>query len=432
MRRLALGPLTERSFLIFLLARTISMFGTALAPLALAFAVIELTGSTTDLGLVLAATVGPQVVFLLVGGILADRFPRHRVLVAANGASAAAQAATGLVLLTGNAEIWHLAALGAVRGVASAFFFPAAAGAVPQTVSAERLQEANALLRLSMNGALIAGGAAGGVVVAAIGPAWAIIADAATYLAGAALAASLSLPAPEKRSRRNFVRDLAEGWNEFRSRRWVWSIIVQFAFINAFATGAFLVLGPFIADRALGGAAAWGAVVGAQSAGMAIAALLALRIRPHRPLLVATSAVLLFAAPLALLALQAPLAAVAAAAFIGGVGMEMFSILWDTSLQQHIPPDRLSRISSYDFLGSFALIPVGTALIGPIAAVAGITTTLAGAAALVVLATLAVLAVSDVRNLRSAPSEGLEPSEEAEPVADDRSGSQPKSDHAAS
>jgi predicted MFS family arabinose efflux permease len=353
-----------------------------------------------------------------VGGTWADRLPRHRVMVAADGASAAAQVITGVLLLSGNAEIWHLAALGAIRGVASAFFLPAAAGAVPQTVSAEKLQEANALLRLSMNGATIAGGAAGGILVAGIGPAWTIIVDAGTYFAGGTLAASLALRGPVRDSARSFVRDLAEGWSEFRSRRWLWSIIVQFAFINAFALAAFIVLGPFVAEESLGGPAAWGAVLGAQSAGMATAALLALRFRPRRPLLVATASVLLVAVPLALLALEAPLAAVVAAAFSGGFGIEMYSVLWDTTLQQQIPPDRLSRVSSYDFLGSFALIPLGTAVIGPIAAAVGIQRTLVGATAVVVLATLAVLAIPDVRNLRSRPAGKLEPDEAIRPADD--------------
>ena len=258
----------NRNFALLALARAISTFGTALAPVALAFAVIELGGTTSDLGIVLSATLAPQVAFLLVGGVWADRLPRHYVMVGSDLASAVAQAVMAGLLLSGHAAIWHLAILGAIRGTASAFFFPASTGAVPQTVPVDQLQRANAILRMSTNTATVTGGGIGGIVVAAAGPGIAIAVDAATYGVAALLVAFINLPRAAKVAGTPFVRQLAEGWAEFRSRRWIWAIIVQFAFINAFGTGAFLVLGPFVAERSLGGPAAWGAIVAAQSLGM--------------------------------------------------------------------------------------------------------------------------------------------------------------------
>jgi len=410
--RLSLGPLAERDFRLLFLGRTISLFGTAFAPIALAFAVIELTGSPSDLGLVLGAYMLAHLVFLLAGGVWADRLPRNLVMVTSDLLSGGAQLIAAGLLLTGSAQTWHLVVLGAIRGGASAFFMPASTGLVPQVVSAGRLQQANALLSLSRNSTRIAGVAIAGILVATIGPGWALALDGVTYAFGALFVAMLKAAPPEPAENREFMRELAEGWREFRSRHWLCVTIIQFALINAYAIGAFLVLGPFVAEKHLGGAAAWGFILAAEAAGMIAAGLVALRYRPERPLLVATLAVLTMAPLLALLGLAAPLVVILPAAFVAGVGLELYGVFWDTTLQQHIPDEKLSRVSSYDVLGSFALIPVGVALMGPISDAIGVAETLLGAAFVVVVATIAVISVPDVRNLRRlepAPTGGRAP-----------------------
>jgi MFS family permease len=397
---LPFGPLAERDFRLLFFGRTISLFGTAFAPIALAFAVVTLTGSPSDLGLVLSAYMLAHLVFLLAGGVWADRLPRHLVMVTSDLLSGAAQVTAAIILLTGVAQTWHLIVLGALRGGASAFFIPASTGLVPQVVSTGRLQQANALLSLSRNSTRIAGVALAGILVATIGPGWALALDGATYGLGALFVGMLRLPPSEAAENREFLRELAEGWREFRSRYWLCVTIVQFALINAYAIGAFLVLGPFVAESHLGGAAAWGFILAAEAAGMIVAGIVALRYRPERPLLVATLAVLTMAPLLALLGLAAPLLVILPAAFVAGVGLELYGVFWDTTLQQHIPDEKLSRVSSYDVLGSFALIPVGVAVMGPISGAIGVAETLLGAAVVVVVATLAVISVADVRNLR--------------------------------
>ena len=397
---LPFGALAERDFRLLFIGRTISLFGSAFAPIALAFAVVRLTGSPSDLGLVLSAYMLAHLVFLLAGGVWADRLPRHLVMVTSDLLSGASQIAAAVVLLTGVAQTWHLVVLAALRGGASAFFMPASAGLVPQVVSAGRLQQANALLSLSRNSTRIAGVALAGVLVATVGPGWALGLDGATYGVGALFVGMLKLPPVEAADKREFIRELAEGWREFRSRSWLCVTIVQFALINAYAIGAFLVLGPFVAQRSLGGAAAWGLILAFEAVGMILAGLVALRYRPERPLLVATLAVLTMAPLLALLGLAAPLLLILPAALIAGVGLELYGVFWDTTLQQHIPDEKLSRVSSYDVLGSFALIPVGVAVMGPISGAIGVADTLIGAAVVVVVATLAVVCVADVRNLR--------------------------------
>jgi len=193
--RASTAPLHEREFRLLFAGRITSLFGSAIAPVALAFAVLDLTGSKTDLGLVLAAREIPLIVFLLAGGIWADRLPRNVVMVGANVFSALSQAAAAALLIAGSAEIWHLAALAAVNGGASAFFFPASAGVIPQTVPAGILQQANALLALAMNSAMIGGAAVAGFLVAAFGSGWALAIDAGTYLVGASFVALMRLPA---------------------------------------------------------------------------------------------------------------------------------------------------------------------------------------------------------------------------------------------
>ncbi len=394
------GPLGERDFRLLFIGRTISLFGSSFAPIALAFAVITLTGSPSDLGLVLSAYMLAHLVFLLAGGVWADRLPRHLVMVTSDVLSAGAQIAAAVLLLAGIAETWHLIVLAALKGGASAFFMPASTGLVPQIVSAPRLQQANALLSLSRNSTRIAGVAIAGLLVATVGAGWALALDGATYALGAVFVGMLKLPPVEAKKDRKFLRELAEGWHEFRSRSWLCVTIVQFALINAYAIGAFLVLGPFVAEKELGGAAAWGFILAAEAVGMILAGIVALRYRPERPLLVATLAVLTMAPLLALLGMAAPLIVILPAALLAGVGLELYGVFWDTTLQQHIPDEKLSRVSSYDVLGSFALIPVGVAVMGPISGAIGVANTLIGAALVVVVATGAVICVRDVRNLR--------------------------------
>jgi MFS family permease len=398
--REALRPLAERDFRLLFLGRTISLFGSAFAPIALAFAVIDLTGSAADLGIVVAASFLPQIFFILVGGIWADRLPRHHVMVASDLVAGGAQAAMAVLVLTGTAEIWHFVVLQVVRGIAVSFFFPASSGIVPQTVGARLLQEANALLRLTRNGTQITGAAAGGILVAAVGSGWALAFDAATYLAAAPLLAAMSIPRDSTLPERQFLRELREGWDAFRSRTWLWGIVVQFAFVNAVSVGAWSVLGPVVADRELGGAASWGLLLAAQSAGFIAGGVLTLRYRPSRLLLVATVAIFPMALPILLLAQPAPVWVLALAAFVSGFGVEIFGVFWDVVMQQQIPPEQLSRVYSYDALGSFVLIPLGAAIIGPLSEVVGVTETLVASGVVIVVATALALLIEDVRTLR--------------------------------
>jgi MFS family permease len=399
--REALAALSERPFRQLFLGRSISLFGSAFAPIALAFAVLDdLDGTPSQLGLVLAAIWVPQVVFILVGGVWADRLPRNLVMVGTDLVMAATQATVAALLLTGSAKIWHLVALQVVRGIASAFFFPASTGLVPSVVSAGRLQQANALLRLSHSATAIVGAAIAGIAVAAAGSGWALAFDAATFVVSAGFLVTIRLPRRDQAEAPSFLGELREGWREFASRTWLWAIVVQFLFANGFGHSMVLVLGPVVAKEHLGGATAWGAILAAEAAGLVAGGLVALRWKPSRMLLVATLAVFLVPAESVLLAFAAPLAAIVAAAVLVGVGVETFGVLWDTALQQQIPREKLSRVSSYDALGSFVAIPIGLSIAGPLASVIGVEQTLILAAAMVAVPTALVLLSRDVRTLK--------------------------------
>jgi MFS family permease len=397
--RLRAGPLGQRPFRLLFLGRTTSFIGSAFANVALAFAVLDLTGSRADLGYVLAARSLPQVLFLLVGGIWADRLPRNRVMVGSNIASGLSQGAIAVLLLSGNAQVWHLLVLAAVNGLSSAFFFPAAVGIVPQTVPQRMLQSANSLLSLGSNASFIGGAALGGLVVAATSPGVGIAVDAASFFLAALFLTLIRLPATLRMEASNFFAELAEGWREFVSRAWLWSIVLQFGFVNAIQLGTEGVLGPAIAKDHLGGAAAWGLILTAESIGLILGGLILLRLRPRRMLLAATLGYLLTVPFLLGLAGPAPLATLVVLAALAGIGTETFGILWETTFQQEIPEEKYSRVSSYDALGSFVLIPLGVAIAGPTAELIGTRATILAAAAISVTATLAVLFVRDVRTI---------------------------------
>lgn len=397
------GPLAHPAYRAWLAARTVNALGNAAAPIALAFAVLDLTGSLVSLGLVVAARSLANALLVLVGGVVADRLRRDRVLVGSNVVAAASQAAVATLVLTGTAHIPLLAALSAVNGAAAAFAFPASTALLPQTVPVALRQQATALGRLSFNAALIGGASLGGVMVVAVGPGWGIALDAMSFAVAAILFRQVRVPAARVAGvGGNALLELREGWGEFTARSWLWAIVAAFLFINAAAVGGFTVLGPAVADQTIG-RTAWGLVLAVQTGGLVVGGLVALRLRPARPLLVGMLCTTALALPLVALAISPTVPVLLVVAALGGLAIEQFGVAWDVALQNHIPPERLARVSSYDALGSFIAIPVGEAAVGPIAHSVGLTPTLLGCAAIVLVASLAALADPGVRRLRRGP-----------------------------
>lgn len=396
-----LQPLSFPAFRFLLFGRLADNIANAVASLALVFAVLDLGGTPSQLGLVLACRTVPLILLILFGGVIADRLPRHLVLIVGNTVSALTQALVAVLLLTGSADLWTIAAIEAVNGGAGAFLFPAASGLTPQTVPAAHLQPANALLRLTHNMSFITGAAGGGLLVAAAGSGWAFAVDAALYAASAVLLSRIRLPRSERLATTNVLQELREGWTEFRCRTWVWVIVVVFSFVNAAQAAGFSTLGPVVADETIG-RAAWGFVLASLTAGMFAGGLLALRGRWQRPLYVGTACILLEVPLLLVLGLEPTLVLLLTTAFVAGLGMETFTVAWDVSMQSNIPEDKLSRVYAYDWFGSLVFIPVGQTLAGPVSAVVGVPRTIVGSGVVVFVATLVALAIPSVRNLRGA------------------------------
>jgi MFS family permease len=397
--RSSTDALSERDFRLLWIGQTGSFFGDALVGVALAFAVLGLTGSAGDLGLVFAAFALPRVVLTLAGGVWSDRLPRQQVMVACDLLRAAAQAVMSTLLITGNAEIWHLIGLAIVMGGAAAFFTPATTGLMPQIVSPARLQQANALVSISQNGTHIFGPLVAGLMVATIGPGWAFAIDGVSFLVSAGFLAAMRVPRRVARARRAFVAELAEGWREVVSRSWVVACILTFSLSNI-ALGAFQVLGPLIAIRELGGPAAWGMVAAGASMGGVAGAAVALRWKPDRPLVPAFGVMLLAQVELLLLVPPFPALVVASGAFVTVAAIVISNTLWDTMLQQHIPRDAISRVSSYDWMVSLIFQPLAFVAVGPLSESFGVRETLLAATLIGLVANSLVLLVPSVRNLR--------------------------------
>lgn len=397
-----LAPLRFREFRLLFSARVISLTGSAIAPIALAFGVLQATGEATDLGIVLFARQGIETVLLLGGGVLADRIDRRLVMVGGSLASCISEAAIGALFLTHTANLLLLCLFAMIDGIGDALFFPASAGLTPSTVDPAHLQKANSLIGFARNGSSIFGAGVGGVLVAVIGPGLGIEMNSASFLAAAVLIALMhSTPARVREQHTGLFAELREGWSEFRSRTWLWAIVLQFAFVNTAYAGTLFVLVPLRARELYGGAGAYGLLIAVFSVGSLAGGALMLRAHPRRPLLIATLGILAFIPEVVFLAIGAPLPAVLVAAFIGGIGIEVFGVLWVTTMQREIPPDRLSRVSSYDALGSLVFTPVGLAVAAPVAIAVGLSGAFWIAALIIAAPTLLVLGAGDVRRMRS-------------------------------
>ena len=395
------GPLGSRNFRLLLACDVISGTGSAVAFVAIPFAVLAIGGTASDVGLVASAGLIPMILFLLAGGVAGDRLPRHKVMTGANALQAAAQGAAAILVLTGQARVWELATLAAARGIGLGFYYPAAQGLLPQTVPADQRAQANAISRTGRNSAGIAGAALGGVLVGAVGPGWGLAVDAASFAVSAGLRAGMRFSAGSSAaSRKSALREMREGWREFIARRWLWAIVLEFTCLTLIISGTINVLGPVVADARLGGARNWGLILAAYGAGAVLGGVVMLRFRPQRILLVASMASGVFC--VLLFALAVPLAAplVGASAMLAGLTSEIFVVNWVTTMQQEIPHDLLSRLSAFDAFGSFALAPVGVAIAGPLAAAFGTSAVLFVGGTLIVVLTAALLFVPEVRQMR--------------------------------
>jgi MFS family permease len=394
--------LSIRDFRLLLADRLLAPGAFAFSLVGVSFAVLDATrGSTADLSYVLAAQIAPSLVFTLIGGVIADRIAPQRVIVAANIMIALGEGTFGILVLTGHPRLWQMIMLETVTGTGMAIFYPASQALLPRLVPSELLLQASAVSRLAMNGAMMGGAALAGECVAIFGPGWALSVCGISLLGTIPLLLSIRVLAHEREHSSGILRDLRDGWSEFRSHTWLWAIVAQFAVVLMAWYGAFQVLGPVVAKTHLGGPAAWGLITAAESVGLIVGGVLSLRFTPRRPMLF----VVLIGGAIALsplsLAMLWPLPVICLASFSLGITLEMMMVQWTVALARKIPPEKLARVSAYDGLGSVMAMPVGALVAGPIAAAFGVPATQYGAAALIIVASALALIPRDVRKMRA-------------------------------
>jgi MFS family permease len=396
-----------RDFRLLLADRLLAPAAFAFSLVGVSFAVLDATGSTADLSYVLAAQIAPSLIFTIVGGVVADRLPPQRVIVAANAMIALGEGTFGLLVVTGHPRLWQMIVLEMVTGTGMAIFYPASQALLPRLVDGELLQQASAVSRLAMNAGQMGGATVAGLFVAAAGPGWALLICGAGLLSTIPMLLSIRVTGFGMTERSSLLGDLREGWSEFRSHTWLWTIVLQYAVVMMAWYGSFEVLGPVVARAHLGGPAAWGAITAADSVGLIVGGVVSLRFGPRRPILfVACIGGAVAIAPLSL-AMLWPLPVVCLASFGLGITIEILMVQWTVTMARRIPPAKLARVSAYDALGTVMAMPVGALVAGPIAAAVGVSLAQYGAAALIIIATAAALIPREVRCARAAGPDAL-------------------------
>ena len=393
--------LAHRDFRLLWLGQALSTLGDRLIAVALVLYVTDI-GSPSDVGVVLAAHYTPFILLLLVGGVWADRLPRHRVMVATDLVRFALHALLAALILAGDAEIWQIAAIEALFGATMAFFRPAYTGLLPQTVPEEDIQAAQALTGITNTISAFLGPALATALVLGLGAGWAFALDALTFLVSAAFLVRLRpRPRGERAAREAMIRELAEGWRAVRERDWVLAIVGVSSLIVLLVLGPLTTLGPAIAGEHYGEPGVYGLLMAAFGGGTLVGSLAAVRWRPRHPLRVAQLFVAMYSASVAAFAAGAPVALALVAFMLGGAGVGIFMVFWETALAEQIPPHLLSRVGAYDWMGSYALIPVAYLLAGPLGESLGAPEVLLAGAAIGTLVELAVLLVPGVWGLKS-------------------------------
>ncbi len=387
-------------------ARTISNFGNGISPVALAFGVLGIAGAdAASLSLVQFSRTLPILLLLFVGGTLADKYGRARVMGMGDMLLSVLIMIIGISFILGWPSIWLLVVVGLLAGLLNGVWYPAFSGMIPIIVPEAKRQGANAALGFGSNIAFMLGTVSGGIVVATLGPGYALAVDAVTFfIAGALVYPLRKLPQPGQVSDGesiSFLSELKLGWVEFKSRSWLVAIVMAFAFINAAVEALWAVLGALQAATAYGnGPAVWSLLLGAMSIGFLLGTIVANKMRPKHPLTILMLLMLALPLYLAAYATAQPLWIVFCAATAMGIAQDVFYVMWSTVMQQNIPEDKLSRVTSYDTFGSFLIGPLGMLVAGPLALIYGVSSTMLWTAGLSLVAIIGALLVPSVRKLQ--------------------------------
>ncbi len=394
-----IGLMSERNFRLFLIGYTTSMIGTGVVPVALSFALLKEGRSAQEIGFVFAAQTVPLVLLLLLGGAAADR-SRKAVMVSADLARCASEVALATLFIVTTPSLYSVMALASVLGIGQAFSSPALSGLMPQLTKTSNIHQANAIKASASSAGQLIGPALAGIVIAVASPGWALYIDGVSYAISALCIVLLRIPRMKPRTGESMLVELRHGWREFSSRSWLWIIVVQFGLFRMMVYGPFMVLGSVLANRYLGGSSSWALILSAQGAGSVVGGLVMQRLRPNHPLKVAILATFAFAGPVTCMAMESPATVIAAASAISGFAIAVFVTLWESTIQREIPTEVLSRVAAYDWLGSYALTPVGYIVGALLAARIGIRSTLIVSAIWAVLSSSIVLSIPTIRRLQ--------------------------------
>jgi MFS family permease len=398
--------LRHRDFRLLFWGQAASSFGSNAVAVAMAIYITRTTGSASDLGLILAAQTIPLVVLVLLGGVWSDRLPRHRMMIGSDLIRAGVHAILAVLILVGSARIWEIAAIEVVFGAAWAFFQPAYTGLLPQTVPEDELQAARALTEGVLNLSMVLGPALGTALVLTVGAGEAFALDAVSFLVSAITLLPVR-PRPRgneaEQPRETVLYSLASGFREVSSRPWVWVTISSFSIVLMCSYATWEALGPIVVRNAYGHVGLFGVFVALYGIGSVAGSAIGSVWRSHRPLRDGLLLAAIWPGMAVVVALGAPRVFVAVWMGLAGIQSGLFMVIWETSLARHIPPSALSRVSSYDWMGSLALLPIGFALSGPLATLFGARTVLGVGGGVGVLATLVTLLPRSTRELSGGP-----------------------------
>ncbi len=399
--------LSQRYVKRFLAARLISSFGNGMSPIALAFGILHLRGgSTSELGWVLGSATIAMMVMAPFGGVIADKFGRVRVVGICDIWGSLGLFVQAGFFATGHVPIWVFLFANINFGLSWGVFWPASSGVLPAICRDEALQKANSLQNFISNGSMIAGAAVGGYIVSAWGATTGLFIDAATFTTAGILVFSFGhVVAKRAEDESSMLDDLLHGWRVFLSYRWIVLVVAGTSFLMmAWAMGE-NILGPLIAINHFHGAKSWALVLTAESVGYLVGSLIGLRLNFTYPMRWMAALMSVLALYLFTLAHPHSLLLIALSAFVWGIALDIISSVWMTALAREVPREALSRVSSFDALGSYAFRPVGLIIAGPLATAFGIAMTLNWATALVVAIAVLLLCVPQVRNMKTVTKE---------------------------
>ena len=390
-----------QGFLPLIFSRFISNVGNGLSPIALAYGVLGLKGATgTDLSLVMTARIAPMIIFMLLGGIIGDRFKRNRIVGGSDVIGSLIAGTSAISFIAGFANVPLLCLMGGLFGILNALWWPAMSGVLPEILPKESLQKGNAVVGLLSNFGFVFGALVGGTVVTLFGSGWALLVDAITFMIAGLLVWNINLPPMPEREKNSMLLDLKIGWHEFISRSWVVAVVIGFTFMNLCFEATISVLGPLAYNSGGHGPRNWSLNLAAITVGMIAGGIASLKIHFSRPLVLGMLSIALVPIWIYSMGFELTLPIVLLGAFVAGVAVEIFSVVWGTSMQSHIPKQSYSRVVSYDAFGSYALAPIGIAFAGPVASWIGTPRTLVIAASITLVSALLPLMLKSVRGLK--------------------------------